>query len=63
MAYILKHDLLNSSHLFDVGPLPRCTKPDKSQLISELEKNLEISEYSFHPVSNMKIDVILDFLS
>lgn len=60
---VLSHDLFDASPLFDGDPtFPRCTKPEKSQLIAELEKHLVAKEYDFS-ASQMKTDIILDFMS
>jgi hypothetical protein len=60
---ILCHDLFDTSPLFDGDhTAPRCTKPDKSQLVAELEKHLAQDEFEFNP-SQMKTDVVLDFMS
>ena len=37
MMYIPNHDLLGSISLFENGTVPRCTKPDKSQLRNTLK--------------------------
>ena len=60
MEFILGYDLFDTSPLFDGA---WCTKPDKSQLIRELEQNLNSEDYVFSPVSNLKTDIILDFMS
>ena len=52
--------------MFDTSPILNvvwCTKPDKSQLARELKQNLDSEDYAFTPVSNLKTDIILDFMS
>ncbi|MES9884561.1 MAG: hypothetical protein ABW185_27265 [Sedimenticola sp.] len=60
---VLSHDLFDTSPLFDGDPtFPRCTKPEKSQLEAELEKHLFPKDSELNP-SQMKTDVVLDFMS
>ena len=48
---ILSRDLIDNSPRFDsCSSLSRCTKPDKSQLIVELEKQLDSVNYCFDPI-------------
>lgn len=54
---IYAHDILPVSTLFD-GDLP--TKPQKSELITDLEKNLKDNDYCF---PGGTVPVILDFMS
>ena len=61
--YILNHDLLDSSPMFEDGTVPRCTKPDRSQLVKELEKHIENNKYDFQSDCSLETSVILDFLS
>ena len=53
----LAHWLYVSSFYCDPTSL-RCTKPDKEQLITELENNLNRSDFSFNSAS----DAIIDFM-
>ena len=57
---IYTHDLLQSSPLFD-GDIT--TKPNKSQLISELETNLYPDDYQFNQDHPLATHVFLDFMS
>ena len=62
MVYILNHDLLDRSPLFEDGTVPRCTKLD-TQLVKELEKHIETNKSDFQPDSSLETDVIFDLLS
>ena len=63
MVFILNHDLLDNSPLFEDGTVPQCTEPDKShQLAKELEKHIATNKYDFQPDSSSETDVILHFL-
>ncbi len=57
---IFAHDLLHHSPLFD-GGFP--TKPQKSNLILELETHLEQVDYRFQRSLSMKTTIIVDFMS
>ena len=64
LAQVLCYDLFDSSpHFFGYPTSLRCTKPDKEQLITELENNLNPSDFSFNSASDMRADVIIDFMS
>ena len=57
---IYSYDFFNNSPLFD-GNIT--TKPDKSQLVAELEKCLTDDDKVFHPDSQHITHVIIDFMS
>ena len=64
LDFILSHDLFEGSPLFEeVLNVQRCTKPNKSQIIAELENHLGKDDYNFHPVSDLKTHTLLDFMS
>ena len=64
LAQVLCYDLFDSSPYFYGDPTSlRCTKPDKEQLITELENNLNPSTFSFNSASDMRTDVIIDSIS
>ena len=64
LAQVLCYDLFDSSPHFYSDPTSlRCTKPDKEQLITELDNNLNPSDFSFTSASDMRTVVIIDFLS
>ena len=64
LAQFLCYDLFDSSPHFYGDPTSlRCTKPDKEQLITELENNVNPSDSSFNSASDMRTDVIIDFMS
>ena len=64
LAQVLCYDLFDSSPHFYGDPTSlRCTKPDREQLITELENNLNPSDFSFNSASDMRTDVIIDFMS
>ena len=56
---LLKYDVVPSSMLFDNDQL--MMKPEKSQLIRELEDKLKSDDYSYHrkPESAFVIDVVV----
>ncbi len=57
---IYSHDLLNASSLF-TGDIT--TKPDKSQLVAEVEQNLDKDDYNFNKESPLVTHVLVDFMS
>ena len=64
LAQVLCYDLFDSSPHFYGDPTSlRCTKPDREQLITELEQNLNPSDFSFNSASDMRADVIIDLMS
>ena len=62
---IMSHDLIYNSPFFDRtrSSLSSCTKPEKAQLIVEMEKKFDFDNYCFDPNSEMKTNVGLDFMS
>ena len=64
LAQVLCYDLFDSSpHFFGYPTSLRCRKPDKEQLITELENNLNPTDFIFNSASDMRADVIIDFMS
>ena len=64
LAQVLCFDLFDSSPYFYGDPTSlRCTKPDREQLITELENKLNPNDFSFNSASDMRTDVIIDFMS
>ena len=64
LTQVLCYDLFDSSPHFYGDPTSlRCTKPDKEQLITELENNLNPIDFSFNFASDIRIDGIIDFMS
>ena len=61
MKDILSYDHSKGTALFDKYGLT--TKPDKSELVRELEKNLESSSYEFTKESSYQTAAIMDFMS
>ena len=57
---IYAHDLLQSSPLF-CGDFT--TKPDKSQLVAELETNLTPGDYKYKNDDAQTTHVVIDFMS
>ena len=64
LEQVLCYDLVDSSpHFYGDHTSLRCTKPDKAQLITELENSLNPSDFCFNSASKIRTDVIIDFMS
>ena len=60
LAQVLCYDLFDSSPYFYGDPTSlRCTKPDKEQLITELENNLNPSDFSFNSIWEQMLSLML----